>query len=169
MIERVREEAYERVRELRLRALRDAPDAFLSTYEREIAMTPDQWRARLGPGTVTFLGRREGADVGMVSGIPHPEHPGDAALVAMWVAPEARGAGLGGALVAAVVDWARAGGYRRVRLDVADANEPAIRLYARMGFAPTGSVTVMPPPREHVTEHEQAMILSLPPLTGDAH
>lgn len=156
MVERVGEEAYERVREVRLRALRDAPDAFASTYEREIGMTPDQWRARFRPDAVTFLGRRDGADVGIVSGIPHPEHSGDAALVAMWVAPEARGTGLGDALVAAVVDWARAGGHRRLRLDVADVNEHAIRLYARLGFVPTGAVSTMPPPREHLTEHEQA-------------
>jgi GNAT superfamily N-acetyltransferase len=161
MIQRVGEEAFERVREVRLRALRDAPDAFASTYEREIAMAPDEWRGRLTrPNSATFVASLDGADVGLVTGLGLPELPGEAVLVGMWVAPEARGRGVSDALVGAVVEWARAGGHRVLRLDVADGNEHAIRLYARMGFEPTGTTSTLPPPREHVTEHERARDLT---------
>ncbi len=77
----------------------------------------------------------------------------------MWVAPEARGAGVGLALAQAVTEWARGAGFATLRLDVADANEPAVRLYARAGFAPTGAVGALPPPRAHITEHERALDL----------
>jgi hypothetical protein len=34
------------MREIRLQALRDAPDAFASTYAREIAFEPAEWHRR---------------------------------------------------------------------------------------------------------------------------
>jgi hypothetical protein len=46
-------------------------------------------------------------------------------------------------------------------LDVGDANLPARRLYERMGFTPTGVVGTMPPPRDHIAEHE--LVLALTP------
>jgi ribosomal protein S18 acetylase RimI-like enzyme len=56
----------------------------------------------------------------------------------MWVAPEARGAGVGDILVAAAIDWARAHGARRIELDVLDSNHHAIALYVRNGFVDIG-------------------------------
>lgn len=157
-VERVGPEAFARARALRLRALRDAPDAFWVTAEEEAATTVGEWRRRLAmPDAATFVAVRDGADVGLAVGTRHHEHEGDAALQAVWVAPEARGSGAGRALVRAVVAWARAAGYGSVRLDVGDANGPAVRLYARMGFVPTGAVGALPSPREHLTEHERAL------------
>lgn len=51
-------------------------------------------------------------------------------------------------------------GHQAPRLDVRDTNEPAIRLYARMGFVPTGTVSAFRPPRAHVTEHERMLELA---------
>jgi ribosomal protein S18 acetylase RimI-like enzyme len=159
-IERIRPEAFERVRAVRLRALRDAPDAFWVTADEEAATTAAEWRDRLArPDTATFVARRDGVDVGLVVGARHWEHEGEAGLYGMWVAPEARGSGASTALIHAVVDWARAAGYRTVRLEVADTNEPAVRLYSRLGFVPTGAVGTLPAPREHITEHERALDL----------
>jgi len=79
--------------------------------------------------------------------------------ISMWVAPEARGKSIGAALIAAVVDWARRQGFDRLLLDVADDNIPAISLYARKGFEPTGAVSSLPAPREHIVEHERALKL----------
>jgi len=158
-VERPGPDAYERVRAVRLRALADSPDAFWTTLEQAEAMPAELWRERLAAtDAATFVATLDGADVGLVVGGPHHDGEG-AGLYAMWVAPEARGAGVGDALVAAVVAWARQAGHRRLRLEVADANEPAIRLYSRAGFTPTGATSRMPPPREHLTEHERALDL----------
>jgi GNAT superfamily N-acetyltransferase len=46
----------------------------------------------------------------------------------------ARGKGVGSQLMAATVDFARAHGYRAIRLDVVDTNPDARRLYERLGF-----------------------------------
>jgi len=52
----------------------------------------------------------------------------------IFVAPAARGKGVGTALLAAIIDEARARGYPAVRLDVIDSNDRAKALYAREGF-----------------------------------
>jgi ribosomal protein S18 acetylase RimI-like enzyme len=77
----------------------------------------------------------------------------------MWVAPEARRTGVGEALVDAVIEWAGSNGVKRLRLDVADNNAAAIALYIREGFQPNGKVSALPPPREHIREHQRELRL----------
>jgi len=50
----------------------------------------------------------------------------------------------------------------QVLLDVADTNMAAIRLYARMGFVPSGVEGSLPPPREHIKEHQRVLVLNTP-------
>jgi ribosomal protein S18 acetylase RimI-like enzyme len=59
----------------------------------------------------------------------------DAWLEDLYVDPAARSAGLGAALVEAVLARARARGCRRVELDVNEENTGACRFYARHGFS----------------------------------
>jgi len=59
----------------------------------------------------------------------------DCWLEDLYVSDDARGAGLGRALVDAVADRARTRGCARVELDVSDANPPALALYEAAGFA----------------------------------
>jgi ribosomal protein S18 acetylase RimI-like enzyme len=59
-------------------------------------------------------------------------------LISMWVAPEARGTGVGDALIEATCQWAREAGAGELRLDVKEDNVQAIRLYIRHGFVDVG-------------------------------
>ena len=52
------------------------------------------------------------------------------------VRPEARGRGVGRALIAAAEQWARDRGYRLLTLNVFVENRAALRLYEELGFAP---------------------------------
>lgn len=52
----------------------------------------------------------------------------------MYVRPEGRGAGVGRALAVALIDEARAIGYRELVLDTLDRLADARRLYERLGF-----------------------------------
>jgi ribosomal protein S18 acetylase RimI-like enzyme len=136
-IRQVTEVDWETARDIRLAALQDAPYAFGSTYAREKDFDETTWRSRLSnPDGPTFLAY----DGDMVVGIDgvFTEEDGTHHLVAMWVAPTARGRGVGAALTQAVIDWARERGARRVILGVAQDNDPARRLYERLGFALTG-------------------------------
>ena len=151
-------EHWERARAIRLRALQDAPDAFGSTLEHTMSLTPVHWKERLGSqDAATFVAVVDDSDVGMAVGA---DYEGEGAgLFGMWVAQEARGTGAGDALVQAVVGWARGKNYERIVLDVGDANEQAIALYARNGFEPTGATCTLPPPRSHIKEHQRALVL----------
>ena len=71
----------------------------------------------------------------------------------------ARGRGVGEALIQALIAWAQREGYERLILDVGEHNSHAIALYARLGFEPTGQVSVLPAPHDHVREHERVLWL----------
>jgi GNAT superfamily N-acetyltransferase len=151
----------ERLRSIRLRSLRDAPEAFATTFEESAARPPESWVQQLRD-LATFVAVIEGRDVGLVRGAPLPAKTDEAMLISMWVAPEARGKGVGGALVDAVIAWARAEGLARLQLEVVDDNAPAIALYARKGFVQTGPSVRCAPPREHKSEHPRSLELGPP-------
>ena len=131
------------LRDLRLRALSDAPTAFASTYDNERLLTDDDWRERLArPGRVSVYASLGGQPAGIAGGyIPDSGH---VEVVSMWVAPGARGRGVGDALVEEVVSWAREHGVPELRLWVTRGNEQAEHLYERHGFERDGKVKPLP-------------------------
>lgn len=134
-------------RELRLEALAQSPDAFatrLADWQGE-ADREDRWRDRLSiRGSHNVIAWRDEVACGMASGVPG-ERVGWATLISMWVAPPSRGCGVGDALIAHVVRWARDACYAGVGLEVAQSNVQARRLYQRHGFELTEEVSgVMP-------------------------
>jgi len=157
-IQSLRPTDWERLRSTRLRALADTPDAFGSVLAREQEYGVTTWRERLsGDDRATFVATLpDGSDVGLIGTAPHEGHAG---LFSLWVAPEARGQGVGGALVDAVIDWAKSQNHSKILLDVGDKNTPAIALYVSKGFEPNGVIGTLDPPREHITEHQRVLHL----------
>ncbi len=124
------------LRDVRLRALRDAPMAFGSTLAREESYGPEKWErwaaeSASGERQVIFIAEPA---AGMASGVIDDEDTALAHLYAMWVAPDARGTGAGKALLEGVVAWAT----ERLTTSVADGNTTAAGLYTAGGFADTG-------------------------------
>lgn len=149
------------LRDTRLRALRDSPAAFGSTIERELSRSDDDWRRWFHPGSVFFAVRDASDVVGMVCSAPDDGELADDDLVwllAMWVAPEARGRGAGDGLVDAVVEAARESGARTVALHVIDDNDPARRLYERNGFVDSGHRVIRE--RDAATEMEMRRVVT---------
>jgi ribosomal protein S18 acetylase RimI-like enzyme len=142
---------WERLRDIRLRSLLDAPEAFGSTHERESVQTVDDWRAFADgwEGTahqaVFVAADDDGRWVGLAVGAVRETDPALANLYAMWVDPAARGLGAGRALVERVAAWAAGTGAERLELCVTEANEPAIALYRSAGFEPTGGRDTLRP------------------------
>jgi GNAT superfamily N-acetyltransferase len=135
-IERVDTDGWRVYRDLRLAALRDAPQAFGARLEIERGRDESDWRERLASRT-QFVALGDGRrPVGTVGARQESEE--ETELVSMWVAPEVRGTGVADQLVAAVIDEARACGSVRVLLWVSDGNDRAERLYVRSGFVRTG-------------------------------
>ena len=133
------------LRDIRLEALRTAPTAFGSTYEQEALRGAEHWHNRIARGG-TFLAFLPGNDMpdpaGLIGG--YPEDPQTVELVSMFVRSNARGRGVGEALVATVLDWARTRNATAVRLWVTETNTHALALYERCGFALTGERQPVP-------------------------
>ncbi len=127
-------------REVRLRSLADAPEAFGSkladwqgSNDRE-----DRWRTRFDSVALNVVTVSDGGKVvGAVGGMHHSA--GTIELVSMWVAPEARGTGVGDVLVDAVIDWAISESVGDVVLNVRRGNRAAVGLYERNGFVLVGA------------------------------
>ena len=127
---------WQAMREIRLEGLRDAPDAFGSTYARDAAFEPAEWHRRA---------TRDGSFLAFIPELAEPaglaggyeEEPGVVELISMFVRPWARGHGVGEALVDTVVAWAKDSGATSVHLWVTESNKPALRLYERCGFTVT--------------------------------
>ena len=111
-VRRVRADEWEAVRDVRLRALADAPSAFGTRHE-DAARRPDDWwrewtaRGAAGDRQATFLAWDGERPVGIVASFVED---GRRWLIQMWSDPSVRGRGVGAALVEAVVEHARAAG-----------------------------------------------------------
>jgi len=125
------------LRELRLRSLSDAPEAFGQTADEARARTGDDWVAQAsaasrGERRAWFIAEIDDFEVGLVLARRRP--PDTALVFSMWVDADHRRAGIGRALLDKVSDWARGWGAAAIVLWVLGANDVAIRFYDRLGF-----------------------------------
>lgn len=130
-------------RDLRLRAVRDSPDAFRATLDEELARQNSDWadiiRATVEhPRGTLLVAEVQNEPIGMIFGrIDAMETCAE--VGAMWVNPTARGAGAGGALLDAAISWAADYGVSRLELWVTDGNAAAGALYSSRGLSRTGA------------------------------
>ncbi|MES2937542.1 MAG: GNAT family N-acetyltransferase [Pseudomonadota bacterium] len=129
-------------RELRLRGLREHPDAFTSSHEEDAQLPLEASARRLRSETQTFWGALDGD--GTLLGVvglereTRAKNRHKATVVGMYVAPEAAGQGAGRALLEALIATARHEGLELLVLTVTDGNGPAATLYERCGFRSFG-------------------------------
>ena len=150
-------------RDLRLRALGEAPDAFGSTFALEVTRSDAEWAVRLGNAMdarqqMPLVARLGSVAIGLAWVRIQESDASVAHLYQVWVAPECRRHGAGKSLLDAAVDWARGIGARQIELDVTCGDTPAMRLYVRAGFKPIG---VPSPLRTGSTVLKQSMRLAL--------
>ncbi|MET8766554.1 GNAT family N-acetyltransferase [Streptomyces sp. NPDC004658] len=159
VVRAIRPDDWERVKALRLDALRDpvAHLAFLEDYEDAAAKPDSFWQERAvtsGEGSTTaqqyIAEAPDGTWAGSVTvlieeagtkdwgGFPVERRQGHAAGV--FVRPEHRGNGLIEALFDAGVAWAWEQAAERVRLFVHEDNARAQAAYRKIGFVPSGLV-----------------------------
>ena len=132
-------------RGIRLQALRDAPDAFGSTYADQVLLGEAHWRQRVTGGGLFLAWLPEvsaSEPTGMAGG--YQETPGVVELISMFIRPQARGRGVGVALIDAVIGWARARDASSVHLWVTETNSRARLLYERQGFTVTAERQPLP-------------------------
>ena len=132
--------------DLRLKGLQEHPEAFASSYEREIAYTKDFVSNRLrqtaeSPNNFTLGAFREGELLGLVGFFrktgEKEEHRGH--IWGMYVRSDEQGKGIGKALLADAVKCAGSlPGLGQIELCVVTRNKQARGLYASLGFASCG-------------------------------
>jgi ribosomal protein S18 acetylase RimI-like enzyme len=125
-------------REIRLEGLRVNPEAFGSTFEAENAQPLTWFSDRLGRSNL--FGAFNGAELVGIAGLIVPEGRKDAhkgLLVGMYVRPCSRKSGVGQQLLETIIEFARER-VELIQLAVVSDNEPARRLYARLGFVEYG-------------------------------
>lgn len=126
--------------ELRLSALKINPEAFGSTYEREVKFTLETVVERMKPTRDKFvLGAFDdsGSLVGIVAFVRESglktAHKGN--VFGMYIAPEMRGQGLGKSLILELIRKARGcDGLEQINLAVMSENDIAKKLYNSLGF-----------------------------------
>lgn len=147
---------------VRLAALADAPEAFVSTLASERDFPDERWQEWLRSTPATFgLFRVGGPDhpaepriAGMAAARdrPRPWQPADLRewyLMSVWVSRDLRGTGAAARMIDVVREQARRAGAERIRLWVTDGNERAMAFYVRLGFEPTGRHQLVPEQPDH--------------------
>ena len=132
-------------RALMLDAYGRHPDAFTSSVDERAALPIAWWEKRLGAedanSSIVFAAFDDGRMIG-VAGLsfePRLKARHKASLFGMYVPAAFRGCGVGRALVATVLDHARARpALMVVQLTVTDGNAAACALYERCGFVTFG-------------------------------
>lgn len=161
---------------LRLRALREEPEAFGSSFEeskdRPLEQTVQRLREGAASGDNIMLGAYdEGRLVGMVVIVraPNEKSRHTANIYSMYVAREVRGRGYGRALLAAAVERARAmSGLEQVHIAVVTTNAAARSLYLSAGFEIYGVVPRALKLGEMYLDEEEMVLWLRPRAAGGA-
>jgi GNAT superfamily N-acetyltransferase len=140
-IRQIRPYEWELLKQVRLAALTDCPDAFSATLDQERQMPESTWQERAlsgadGRDSYCTIAIHDDKPVGIAVGLPDTEDPSRAYLVSMWVAPVHRGTDVASSLLAQVMAWAADQGARVLFAGVRPGNVRAIAFYDKMGFVP---------------------------------
>jgi ribosomal protein S18 acetylase RimI-like enzyme len=172
IIRRLKQDEGERLRDLRLRALRDAPSAFGSSFGEENLFPQEQWstlaeQSEAADYGVVFVAIDGSSWLGMAGGYTGQEDSRIASVWGMWVDPPSRRRGVGRQLLQAVIDWAMERGAISAVLSVSDRAPQAAALYRELGFTPTGQSGHL---RSDPSIEETVMARTIQgPSSGQAH
>lgn len=152
-VRRIRPDDWRALRSIRLEALDDTPEAYITTLEEATAFPDGLWRSRARSGAAgdeqsTVLAFDASRPVGLAVGLNRMGvSPGMVAVVSVYVSPTARRRGVGRRVMGEVEAWARSIGASTASLWVVDGNDRARSFYRSIGYEPTldrQQVTVPP-------------------------
>lgn len=124
---------------LRTEAVTNSPRAFGQTPEEVRAMNQVDWQHMFDRGKY-FVIREGGRLVGMICVVRSKEEKQRhvASVYSLYISPEARGKGLGKALIKRALDDLRDGDVYKVKLAVDSKNTGVMKLYEEIGFVKCG-------------------------------
>lgn len=131
------------IKRIRLEALLDTPAAFMTTHAQAVGFPDELWIRRAADGAqgrdqLTVLGLDAGLPIGLAVGLERTDRRGPVtAIVSVYVAPQARGAGVGDRMLGLIEEWGMGLGSIRATLWVEETNARAVGFYERLGYAMT--------------------------------
>lgn len=109
-------------------------DLSYQNFDEELAGLPGQYAPPTGDLLLAYSTAEPPTVLGCVAVRPAKDSKTRCEIKRLYVCPEARGLGLGGALIAGVVRAAAKLGYHELVLDTLPTMGSAIRLYEKTGF-----------------------------------
>ena len=106
-------------------------DLSYQNFDQEMASLPGAYSAPQGR---LFFAAIDGQPAGCVGVRPLPDSEGLCEMKRLYVAPEARGHGVGAALAMAAIKVAKEIGYKKLMLDTLPSMRMAVKLYRELGF-----------------------------------
>ena len=139
-IEQIGADCWQEFKEIRLESLRSDPSVFGTTYEKDAALTEEDWvRGLRNPLRATFLLRHRGEVVGLTVIRCTQEMPEEAGIFASYIRKEHRGQGLSRLFYEARLNWARTNGVKRIVTDHRKGNTASETTIKKYGFKKTHS------------------------------
>ena len=124
----------DRLRALRLAALKDTPDAFGAKYEDEVNKPISEWEDRLKNTHWCFV-VSEGVDVGLLAvDKAEKDRNSDCWLSSWWIKDEFRGSGIPKLMLTWLEQLCRENNWKKIGLGVWPENIRAIAAYKKLGF-----------------------------------
>lgn len=142
---------------IRLQAVGDRPDVFLSSYETTLAQPDNYWIDTLTSLDGAVFGLYDGATIiGLTGVFRYRESPQDTAILGMsYIDPAYRGRGLSRMFYEARINWARAqDGIIRVIVSHRAGNDASRAANQAFGFVSTGQSTKIYGDGQEAINHE---------------
>jgi RimJ/RimL family protein N-acetyltransferase len=143
-IRRIRKEECDVYKEIRLRALKEAPYAFLTTYNSAMQRSDDMWRqqvfeAATGANQAIFIVfSEENIPIGLAALYRSSTERKSGEMAQVWIAPEYRKREIGTELLGQVIHWGKENEITELEARIMEGNEQAIAFYKKNNFTETG-------------------------------
>ena len=134
-IRQIKPDEWALLKQVRLTALSDAPNAFFRPLDEDKQISDSTWQERaMGHTSFTAVAIDADNPIGIAVGLLDSKNKAQAYLISMWVAPAYRGTGIASSLVELVESWAKEWGAETLSLGVTQSNARADAFYRKCGF-----------------------------------
>lgn len=130
-IKAVTSENWQSLKELRLKAVADSPEAFGDSIETVSSKSDEYWKDGIANSNV-FVTEENGVWIGMI--VFKQDDDGVWAVKSLWVDPNYRNQGIGKLIMQKAINAAKSTGVKLIELGVNVESKPAINLYESLGF-----------------------------------